>query len=201
MNTKSRAILVLGYLMVIAGCFLALRLIQALIFRTITSLWVLLADLLFAALVIYLVYIGSRAIAYAKGRPRPKARFGWGRILFGAILLFSSADAHFHLTPIRVAVKPLEPSNQTQALAMNATAIVLAVSYIVLILSGLWVGIRRKPNKHDLSALSNHVLTVNRPVRRAKYQLPGPSLTRADGKRHHSGSAPVKRPSPGRTTA
>jgi ABC-type glycerol-3-phosphate transport system permease component len=144
MNTRSRAILVSGYLTVIAGCFLALILIRNMIFREITSLWMLVNALLFAGLATYLVYAGSRAIAYAKSKPRPKARFGWGRILFGAILLFSSADAHFHLTPTRQVIKPLEPSNETQALAMNATAIVLAIGCVVLILSGVWTGIRRK---------------------------------------------------------
>jgi lipoprotein signal peptidase len=185
MNRKCRAILVLGYLMVVAACFLALRLIQALIFRTITTFWTLASDLLFAALVIYLIYVGRRGIAYARGTRRPKPRFGWGRILLGAILLYNSANAHFHLTPTRQIIKPLEPSNEAQALGMNAADIVLAIGCVVLILSGIWAGIRRKPNKHDLSALSNHVLTVNRPESgEPKCQLRGPSLTRADGKRY-----------------
>ena len=144
MNTKNRAILVLGCLAVIAGCFLALMLIRALIFRPIASLWMLADDLLFAALAIYLFYVGRRGIAYARGTRKPKARFGWGRILLGAILLYSSANAHFHLTPTRQIIKPLAPSNPTQALAMNATTIVLAIGYVVLILSGLWAGLRRK---------------------------------------------------------
>jgi hypothetical protein len=105
---------------------------------------ILLAYLLFFALAIYLFSVGRRALSIASGTPRPKARFGWGRMLLGAILLFSSANSHFHLLPTRTVIKPLEPSNPTQAAAMNVTAIVIATGCIILIFWGIWIGVRRR---------------------------------------------------------
>ena len=56
----------------------------------------LLGELLVAALAVYLIYVGRRSMAYARGVPQCKARFGWGRIILGALVLFGSANAHFH---------------------------------------------------------------------------------------------------------
>jgi len=65
-------------------------------------------------------------------------------MLLGAILLFGSANSHFHLFPTRAVIKPLEPSNPTQAVAMNVTAIVIAIGCIMLIFSGISMGVRRQ---------------------------------------------------------
>jgi len=144
MDMRHRGIQILGCLAIIAGCLVGLRLIRGLIVGHIANFWMLLGDVLFAALAVYLVYVGRRGLAFAKGQPRPKPRFGWGRILLGAILLFSSANSHFHLFPTRTVIKPLEPSNPTQAAAMDVTAIVIAIGCIILIVSGIWIGVRRQ---------------------------------------------------------
>jgi hypothetical protein len=151
MDARHRGIQILGWLSIIAGYGFALLLIRG-IFLGITrgfsavpsqAFAILLAYLIFFALAIYLFSVGRRALSIANGSPRPKARFGWRRIILGAILLFSSANSHFHLFPTRTVIKPLEPSNPTQAAAMNATAIVIAIGCIILIFSGIWVGVRR----------------------------------------------------------
>src|SRR5947208_16780281 len=47
----------------------------------------LLGELLVAALAVYLIYVGRRSMAYARGIPQCKARFGWGRIILGALVI------------------------------------------------------------------------------------------------------------------
>jgi len=157
MDARHRRILILGWLSIIAGYGLALLLIRG-IFIGITrgfgaarsqAFWIVVGYLLFLALGVYLFNLGRRALSIAKGGPRPKARFGWGRILLGAILLYSSAVDQFHLIPAR-RFKHLEPTNETQVVAMTVTAIVIASGCVLLILSGIWRGFR--PHRTSASA-------------------------------------------------
>ena len=150
MDAKHRGIQILGWLSITVGFGLALALIRG-IFIGITrgfgagrsqAFWILLGYLVFLALALYLFDVGRRAISIAKGCPRPKARFGWGRILLGSIFLYSSVVDHFHLIPAR-GFKHLEPTNETQAVVMKVTAIVISLGCVLLILSGMWRGFRR----------------------------------------------------------
>jgi hypothetical protein len=150
MDARHRGIQILGWLSVIAGYGLGLLLIRG-IFIGITrgfgadrsnAFWILLSYLLFFALAIYLFDVGRRAVSIAKGCPRPKARFGWGRIVIGAIVLYSNAARHFNLIPARF--KPLQPSNNVQALAMNITEVAFFLGCVLLIFSGIWRGFRRQ---------------------------------------------------------
>jgi hypothetical protein len=70
-------------------------------------------------------------------------------MLLGAIFLYSSAVDNFHLMPVR-GVKHLEPTNQTQALAMKVTAIVIALGCILLTFFGVWRAFR--PRHTSVSA-------------------------------------------------
>jgi hypothetical protein len=91
MDARHRGIQIVGWLSVITGYGLALLLIRG-IFIGITRgfagspqpFWLVLGYLLFLALAVYLFTVGRRAIAFAKGSPRPRARFGWGRVLLGS---------------------------------------------------------------------------------------------------------------------
>jgi len=158
MDAKHRGIPVLGWLALIIGYGLALLLIRGVFigitrgFRADRSqvLWIVIGYLLFLALAAYLFTVGRRALSLAKGSPQTRMRFGWGRIVLGAILLYSSAVDHFHLIPVRRTVRHLEPTNETQAVAMKFTAIVLAVGFVGLILSGIWRGFR--PNRNNANA-------------------------------------------------
>jgi len=143
MNARHRSIQILGWLSIIAGYGLALLLIRG-IFIGIKggfgaerwqAFWIVLVYLLFFAIAVYLFSVGRRALSIAKGRPRPRARFGWGRILLGAIYLYGAGVVHFHLIPVR-SVKVLDPTNETQALS------VIAVGSILLIFSGVWRAFR-----------------------------------------------------------
>jgi hypothetical protein len=113
------------------------------------AFWILLGYLLFLALAVYLFTVGRRALSIAKGSLRPRAQFGSGRILLGGILLYGSAVDYFHLIPAS-GVKHLEPTNETQAVAMKVTAVVIALGCILLIFSGVWRGFR--PHRTSASA-------------------------------------------------
>jgi len=150
MDARHRGVQIFGWLSVIAGYGLALLLIRGIFIGTMRgfagrpqALWILVGYLLFLALAVYLFKVGRRAISIAKGSPRPRARFGWGRMLLGALLIFGAANNQFHFFPTKHFVKPLEYGNQTQAAAGNATTIAICIGCVFLILSGIWKGFRR----------------------------------------------------------
>lgn len=150
MDAKHLGIRSLAWLSLIVGYGLALLLIRGVYIGTTRgfgasrsqAFWIVLGYLLFLGLAAYLFAFGRRALSIAKGSLRPRARFGWGRIVLGAILLYSSAVDHFHLIPGRQVIKRLEPTNETQALTMKATAIIIALGCLGLIFSGIWRGFR-----------------------------------------------------------
>ena len=156
MDARHRGIQIFGWLSVIAGYGFALLLIRG-IFIGITggfaghpqAFWLVLGYLLFLALAVYFFTVGRRAISIAKGNPRPRARFGWGRMLLGALLLFGAANNQFHFFPTKHFVKPLEYENQTQAGAGNVTTIVICIGCLFLILWGIWKGFRRQTIRPD----------------------------------------------------
>jgi hypothetical protein len=151
MAAGHRRIQIFGWLSVIAGYGLALMLIRG-VFIGITrgfaggprAFWLVLGYLLFIALAVYLFTVGRRAISIAKGSSLPSTRFGWGRMLLGAIVLFGAANSQFHLLPTRQFVKQLEYENQTQAIAGNVTTLVIFIGCVLLILSGIWKGLHSK---------------------------------------------------------
>ena len=157
MDARHRGIQIFGWLCVIAGYGFALLLIRG-IFIGITrgfrgsppAFWIVLAYLLFFALTAYLFTVGQRALSTAKGSHPPEARFGWGRMLLGALLIFGGASNHFHVFPIRHFGKSLEYANQTQALAGNVTTVVLYIGCVYLIVWGIWKGFRRQTITPDL---------------------------------------------------
>ncbi len=152
MNARHRSIQTLGWLAVVAGYGLALALIRGIFlgstrgFGAVRSqvCWIIVGYLLSFALAVYLFVQGRHAVSIAKGCPRPKARFGWGRILLGAGLLFSIANVHFHLLPTRTVVKPLEYSNPSEATAGSVTTIVLCIGCVLLIFFGIRKGFLRE---------------------------------------------------------
>jgi hypothetical protein len=149
MTAKGGGIQLFGWLCLIAGYGLGLVLIRG-IFLGVTRgfgadpsqvFWIVLGYLLFFSLALYVVIVGRRAVSLGRGKPKPKARFGWGRMLFGAILLYGSAVDRFHLIPAR-SVRHLEPANRTEAISMKITAILIACGCLSLIGSGIWRGFR-----------------------------------------------------------
>src|SRR6266496_283693 len=152
MTAKGGGIQLLGWLCLIAGYVFALVLIRGIFFGSTRGfgadpsqvLWIVLGYLLFFSLAFYFVIVGRRAVSLGRGIPKPRLRFGWGRMLFGAILLYGSVVDRFHLIPAR-SVRHLEPANGTQAISMKITAIVIACGCVFLIVSGIWRGFRPRP--------------------------------------------------------
>jgi hypothetical protein len=149
MGAKRFGLYVFGWLSLVAGYVLALLLIRGVYigasrgFRADRSqvLWIVLGYLLFLGFAIYMFAVGRRTLSTARGSPQKPTRFGWGRIVLGTVLLYGSAVDHFHLMPAGP-IKRMEPANETQAVAMTVTTIVLALAWVALILSGLWRGFR-----------------------------------------------------------
>lgn len=152
MKTRRLGTYAFGWLSLLGGYALGLLLIRG-IFLGVTqgfradrsqALWIILAYLVFLVLGVHLFALGRRTLAMAKGSPYPPARFGWGRIVLGTVVLYSSAVDHFHLMP-EGPIRRVAPANETEAAAMGVTAIVIATVCVALILSGLWRGLRHPP--------------------------------------------------------
>jgi hypothetical protein len=158
MDAKRIGIRSWAWLSLIVGYVIALLLIRGVYIGTTRgfgvtrsqAFWIVLGYLLFLGLALCLFAVGRRALSIARGNLRPRTRFGWGRIVVGAIFLYSSAVDHFHLIPDRQVIKRLEPTNETQAATMKFTAIIIALGCLALILSGIWRGFR--PQRTDVSA-------------------------------------------------
>lgn len=146
MDAKHRWIQILGWLSALAGYGLALLLIRG-IYLGVTrgfgiepfqAFWVALGYLIFFCLAVYLILVGRRAMSIAQGNAPIKARFGWGRIILGAIFLYGNTATRFHLLPVR----HLESANVTEATSMKFTAFVIALGCLLLIVSGIWSGFK-----------------------------------------------------------
>ncbi len=162
MDARHRGIQIVGWLSVIAGYGLALLLIRG-IFIGITrgfgasrfhAFWILLGYLVFFALAVYLFTVGRRSASIAKASPRPRAQFGWGRILLGTIFLYGSAVNYLHIFPAR-GLRHFDPTNETQAVTMKVAAIVIASGCILLIVSGMWRGFQ--PRRTEINECSGDV--------------------------------------------
>ena len=165
---RHRGIQIFGWLAVIAGYVIALFLIRG-VFIWFTrglfagrALWILLDHLLFLAFAVYLFTLGRRAISVGKGAPWRRMRFGWGRMLLGALLIFSAASNRFHLFP--AGVVQLEYQNQSQAADQNAFDIAVYIGPLFLILSGIWKGFRRQIIKPEPYLGHKSITSTGRPT-------------------------------------
>jgi hypothetical protein len=150
MDAKHRSIQIFGWMLVIASYFFALLLLRGAYigitqgFRASPRVfWLVTAYFLFLGLAAYLFIKGRRAISIAKGNSAPKPRFGWGRMLLGAILIFSTVADHFHIFPERgnrFEIKRFEYANQTQAVAGEVATIAVCIGCLMLIVWGIWKG-------------------------------------------------------------
>jgi len=97
---------------------------------------------LITAFSVYLVCTGLRMLNPALVR---SFNFGWGKIIFGSLMLLSSVGSHYEgerAGPLPI----LKPSNETQALTMKATGIVLDFFFAYLIFRGIREGLSRREN-------------------------------------------------------
>ena len=133
MDAKHRIVQLLGIAGLLSGSLFGLLVLRGLILRRVADAWGAM-DLVFAfAFAAYLLSVGIRAMCWARGQGTAASmKIKWGRVLLGSLLIFIEAKNYFH-----PATNLLTPSNETQATAMNATAIVLAFLGAWLVVSGV----------------------------------------------------------------
>lgn len=143
---------VFGSITLLVGCASSFPLLRLLLSGDIFHIWRidLLARnfwnlsflLLLTAFSVYLVCTGLRMLNPALVR---SFRFGWGKIIFGSLMLLSSLRSHYEGEPAGP-LPILKPSNEHQALTMKATGIVLDLFFSYLIFRGIRQGFSRLEN-------------------------------------------------------
>jgi hypothetical protein len=132
MTAKYRFFQCFGVVSVLCGCLVAAILLRILMIGHFDTAWPVLRFALMGALSAYLFYIGLRLFRYGDSREKPVPRFRWGRILWGAWLVFINAENYFYPAP-----NLLKPSNATEAASMNVMTIVMSLVGLYLIAWGI----------------------------------------------------------------
>jgi hypothetical protein len=109
------------------------------------NVWFLIAQIWPFAMAVYLVFVGSRKLSSASSDAQSTiAKIGWGRVIVGTYLIFSTLVTHYRPDPNGPV---LEPSNQTQAVAMNVTqgflTICVPIVGFILAVAGLRRGFKQ----------------------------------------------------------
>jgi hypothetical protein len=144
MNAKQVGLLVLGVVEVLVAGWIGLLIITSTIAERPRNGWMVTSELFVLALGGYLLHVGIRAISAAVGRPRPKMRFGWGRVVIGSFVIYSSVLDYFGVSSTGGVLKRMQPENQTQAQAMHVTQIAGLIFCAGLVFSGIWQGLRKR---------------------------------------------------------
>ncbi len=155
MDAKHRILQVAGILAIVIGALFSLNVLVRLALGHFENGWDFVSDLLGVAVGAYIIRVGLRAIQYSRGQPKLSG-FGWGRILLGTLVLYSSAVEYFHLFAVHQFIKPLEASNPAQAEGMKIGQIVVMLICIWLIVSGIRAGFRKLELKPEISAAKPH---------------------------------------------
>jgi hypothetical protein len=132
-DAKHRIVQLLGIAGLVSGSLFGLLVLRGLILRHVADAWGAM-DLIFAfAFSAYLLSVGIRAMRWARGQGTVGSmKVKWGRVLLGSLLILIEAKNHFH-----PATNLLRPSNETEAAAMKATAIIFAFLGAWLVVSGV----------------------------------------------------------------
>ena len=144
MRAKKVWLMALGVICVIVAGWIGLLFITSTLVARPHNGWMVVSELFVLALGGYLLYVGIRAVSAAVGRPRPKMRFGWGRVVIGSFVIYSSALDYFGVSSTGRVLKPLQPENATQAQAMHVTQVAGLIFCAGLVFSGIWQGLRKK---------------------------------------------------------
>ena len=89
----------------------------------------------------YLFYSGLRMVSPKTVSP---SRFGWGKMIIGALILYLQVGLDYHLVP----EGPLpirKPSNATEA----ASVLVIDLIGVYIIFRGIWEGYSRRELQRD----------------------------------------------------
>jgi len=151
MDAKHRIVQLLGIAGVLSGCLLAILGLTRLFLGHIAvgDVWAATGLVFVFAFLAYLISLGIRGLRWAKGEETVRnGQIKWGRVYLGALLIFINVENHFHPAP-----NLLKPSNETQALAMNATAVALALLGAWLVVSGIRSRLKRRVDGGESSKI------------------------------------------------
>lgn len=150
---KHRAKLALGVVLVLAGGWLAFLIVRRVVFLfahivkiwqvgALLALWRLGFFVLMAFLALYLILVGLRMVNLTASRP---FRFGWGKILFGAVALYIQLgyDYHFIEGP---------PSYNPSDTHMAFSLLVWSLICVYLIFRGIWAGFSQRERQPNIQA-------------------------------------------------
>jgi len=143
MTVKRVGLMLLGAAAAFLGAWLVLEHLLSIAWPPLWNAWSMIAQMFLVAIGIYLLCVGLRGISAAIGDPRPKMRFGWGRILLGSFAIYMSALDYFQLVDFSRRLK-LPTENQTQSHSLGTTDLVISIVSAVLVFSGIWRGVRKK---------------------------------------------------------
>ena len=133
MDAKHRIVQLLAIAGLASSCLLGLLALRGLFLGHVADVWAAMGLLFVCALIAYLISVSIRGLRWARGQGTiGNGQIKWGRVYLGALLIFVEIKNHWHPAP-----NLLKPSNETQAVGMNAAAIALAFLGVWLIVSGV----------------------------------------------------------------
>jgi hypothetical protein len=122
--------LVFGFLFGALGAWHLIDVANEFIQSRTINVWFLIAQIWPFAMAVYLVFVGVRKLSTAGTDAESAiAKIGWGRVIVGTYLIVSSVVTHYRPDSNRPLLKP---SNEMQAMAMNATQDILTICFPVL---------------------------------------------------------------------
>jgi hypothetical protein len=151
MDSKHEA-KVVGVFSILLGVWLSLSILRGLVLGgiwqtggTLRTFFRLGALLLSAGLAAYLIGFGWRMLNAKKVRT---IGFGWGKIIFGTLILYIQAGLDFHLVPDRPSPVP-KPS--------SLSALVWDLIVVCLIFRGIWEGFSKREPQPIIPPTPNQV--------------------------------------------
>ncbi len=152
MNAKQRAVGALGILALAGGVLLCALFLRRLFLWHIGNFWAVADLVIFVAVSAYMISLAIRAFRWSTGRPSeigPKIK--WGRVVLGATLIYIQIKNYVFPD----APNLLQPSNETQAITMKVTSIVIVLVGVWLFVSGLIAKFKRLPKQLDAAQISS----------------------------------------------
>lgn len=132
MDRKRTLDLVLGSLALALGTGFGLHLLARTLETKEFGFWDVGDRLLELALVVYLIWIGTRSMRRL-GRKLPRVKVGWGKLLAGCFIVYIEIREHFVPSP-----DLLKEDNAGEALGMMFAKVVLYIIGFALIVAAFW---------------------------------------------------------------
>jgi ABC-type multidrug transport system fused ATPase/permease subunit len=118
--------LIFGFLFGALSTWNLIDIANAITVNHVFDIWFVIGRFWIFGLAIYLIFVGlHKTSIYNPVSHSTISRIGWGRVIVGTYLIYSALLNHFR--PVPNGIPMLQPSNETQAMAMKATENVLNV--------------------------------------------------------------------------